>query len=570
MLQTALTTYRRFYAPDWPQHLLAGALALLTVPLYLALALLMERVAGGAAADGLALLGVAGTILAIELLMDVWLFDRTLVRPQRRVQRAVLARFLRLPPARYPATSSGDLSAAAVQYLHGTWFLRDGLRLAHALISAAVLAAIVARISWPLAAVSVLPVLLIGAGLHLVRRRWVAIFTREREARSRLETFLTDTLHGVLTVKLHAAERLHTARLAELAAEHNRRCFQSRIMFGGIAVLLSNLGQFTIPLFLSAGGFLIGQGQLSAAELVALYVIFNLLNTHLYNANFIVSYVLTDLGQMRQILDQLDGEQEGETPFPFERGRIDFRAVSFAYDDSRPIADRVSLSIAPGEKLAIVGPSGAGKSSLLALLLGLQQPQAGEVCVDGAPVGPDNAPALRRQIASVGQHPFLFDADLLFNLTLDQPRTPAQIERALRIAGLEELVAALPDGLDTRFGPGGLTLSGGEQARVCLARALLLDRPVLLLDEVTAQIDSLREEVILQALLREMPDTTVVAISHRLSSVYDFPRIALLEDQRIQADGTHQHMLETNLRYRQIFGDQAAGEARSQRGGLEG
>lgn len=564
MLQTALTAYRRFYTADWPQHLLAGGLALLTVPLYLALALLMERVAGGASADGLALLGVAGAILVIELLMDVWLFDRTLVRPQRRVQRGVLARFLRLPPARYPQTSSGELSAAAVQYLHGTWFLRDSLRLAHALISATVLAVIVARVSWPLALVSVLPVLLIGVGLHLVRRRWVAIFTHEREARARLETFLTDTLHGVLTVKLYAAEQLHTARLAELATEHNRRWFQSRIMFGGIAVLLSNLGQFAIPLFLTAGGYLIGQGQLSAAELLALYVIFNLLNTHLYNANFIVSYVLTDLGQMRQILDQLAGEQEGETTFPFQQGRIEYRSVSFGYSDTRPIVEQLSLSIAPGEKLAIVGPSGAGKSSLLALLLGLQQPQSGAVYVDGTPVTQDNAATLRQQIASVGQQPFLFDADLLFNLTLGQPRTPAQIERALRIAGLEELVAALPDGFSTRFGPGGLTLSGGEQARVCLARALLLERPVLLLDEVTAQIDSLREEVILQAVLHDMPDTTVVAISHRLSSVCHFPRIVLLEQQQIQADGTHQHLLQTNLRYRQIFGEQVERQRQQQ------
>ena len=165
---------------------------------------------------------------------------------------------------------------------------------------------------------------------------------------------------------------------------------------------------------------------------------------------------------------------------------------------------------------------------------------------------------LREQIGSVSQAAYLFDADLKFNLTLGQERPASEIRDVLRVVGLEGFVHGLPDGMDTRFGPNGFAVSGGEKARLCLARTLLMDRPVLLLDEFTANIDSICEEEILENVLHGMDNKTVVVISHRLSSVRNFPRIVFLEGGQIRAEGTHQALLSSVPRYRQMFGEQIA------------
>ena len=135
------------------------------------------------------------------------------------------------------------------------------------------------------------------------------------------------------------------------------------------------------------------------------------------------------------------------------------------------------------------------------------------------------------------------------------------MRNALRVVGLEEFVTGLPEGMSTRFGPNGFAISGGEKARVCLARALLMDRPVLLLDEVTANIDSIREEKILENVLHGMADKAVVVISHRLSSVRNFPRIVFLEEGRIRGKGTHRDLLVSCPRYKELFGEQVGQSA---------
>lgn len=187
---------------------------------------------------------------------------------------------------------------------------------------------------------------------------------------------------------------------------------------------------------------------------------------------------------------------------------------------------------------------------------GMQFPKLGYVQLDGMRVSRENSPSLREQIASVSQSAYMFDDDLLFNLTLGQERCETEIANALRIVGLEEFVESLPKGISTRFGSNDATISGGEKARVCLARALLMKRPVLLLDEVTANIDSIREEQIMENTLNAMDDKSIVVISHRLSSVRNFPRIIFLEEGQIRAEGTHQELMGSCTRYREMFGEQ--------------
>lgn len=416
---------------------------------------------------------------------------------------------------------------------------------------------VIARSSWLLASVAALPVLLLGAAVLLVRRRWVSMYTAEREARSRLESFVTDVLRGVLTVKLYRAEHRSTERVAVLSHELQRRWLVVELQFTGIGTFLNSLTPALVPLFLTVGGTLISGGTMTTTELISLYVIFNLLGYHAGVANNMASFLLNDLGQVRHINEFHQLETEGRDPMTVARGAIDVEDVTFSYDDERPILDGLTMQIAAAEKVAIVGPSGSGKSTLLALMSGMEFADSGCIRVDGQSIGAHNARALRQATAAVGQTTPLFDTDLHYNLTLGAAIPAAEIERVLRIVGLAGFVAQLPDGLDTRFGAAGFTLSGGERARLCLARTLLRKRPIMLLDEVTAQIDVANEREILRNLLQETPGVTLVSVSHRLSTVRDFERIILLDAGRVVDQGSHVELMGRSTRYRELFGRQA-------------
>lgn len=560
ILATAATAYRQSFLPDRRYHLIAAGCAAASVPLYVALAVLLEQVARSDPSAGavVGLIGVAFCLFALEVLMDVHLIGHTVFSPQQRMQRGVLEHFLRLTPRRLPEVSSGDLSAAAVQYIDGSWFVRDSIRLVHALSSVVVLGLVIARTSWVLAAVAALPLLLLGAAVLVVRRRWVAMYTAERVARTRFETFLTDVLRGVLTIKLHRAQARSTETAATLSRNLQRHWLLVELQYSGIATLLNSLTPILIPLFLVVGGALISGGSLTAGQLVSLYVIFNLLGFHAGVANSMASFMLNDLGQVRHVNTFHELDTEGDDPVAVTAGTIDVDEISFAYGDGDPVLDGITLHIAPAAKIAVVGPSGGGKSTLLGLLAGMEMADHGEVRVDGQAIGLHNARALREATAAIGQSTPLFDTDLRYNLTLGADIPTADIDRVLGVVELTDFVAQLPAGMDTRFGAAGLTLSGGERARLCLARTLLRSRPLMLLDEVTAQVDAGNEATIMSNLLHHTPGVTLVSVSHRLSSVRDFPRIVLIDGGRVIDDGTHAQLMNRCPRYRELFGRQTA------------
>lgn len=558
MIKIAARIYRLFYRKYLPQHLLALLVRILTAPLYILLALLLERIASGIEpmGNGLRLIGSAIAICLAELMVAVILSTWTVFKPERDMQSGALGRFLRLPMRLYPETPSGQVSSAAIQYMDGSWFLRDSLHLIHCLFCTGILAWIIARFSLLLAVVSTLPMLLIGIAIQLIQSRWVKTQTKEMEARSRFESFITDTLHGILTVKLFSTESFHTAHFRRLVQEHNWRWLQVGFLLEGFNTLLIGIGRLIIPIFLALGGYLISGGTMTAPQLISLYVVFNILNRHTWTAARIAGWILTDLAQLKMVLDFLDGEEEGDQAFPFKQGQIEFQGVNFAYNDGKAVLDNFSLAIQAGEKVAIVGPSGTGKSTIFTLLGGMYFPQRGQVRVDGIQVTQENAQSLRQRLASVSQDAYLFEANLKFNLTVGRERDDAEMRDALRVVGLEEFVAGLPEGMATQFGPKGFTMSGGEKTRICLARALLMDRPVLLLDEVTANIDSIREEEILDYVLNSLTNKTVVVVSHRLSSARNFPRIVFVEEGKIRGEGTHRELLAFCPRYKEMFGQQ--------------
>lgn len=233
---------------------------------------------------------------------------------------------------------------------------------------------------------------------------------------------------------------------------------------------------------------------------------------------------------------------------------VRFEDVRFTYDGTRaPALDGVSFTAQAGRTTAIVGPSGAGKSTLLALLLRHHDPQEGRITLDGRPTTEYTLDSLRRGIAVVSQETYLFHASIADNLRLARPgATDDDLTRAARVAGVHDEIAALPDGYATVLGERGATLSGGQRQRLALARALLADAPVLVLDEATSAVDERREADILRELMNAASGRTVLVVAHRLAAVRHADRIVVLDEGRVDAVGEHAGLVEADGVYARL------------------
>ena len=558
MIQIYLRVFRLYYKKYLSKVRGWFLIGVLEIPLYIFIMLCLENLANHIEPlkNGLWLIGLATASYLLRLILELNLLQTAMAYPTRDLQVGLFRHFLRIPPRRYPEVSSGELTNVLFSQITGGWFFQGLVKSAYYAMRIIVLFYFIAQVSLMLGLISTVPVFVLVLLGRTMGRSFVNADARAAETNARFESFVADTLNGILTVKLFNAGAFHVEQARKLAHTRNWRWLKADFLGEGVNSISAGLPQLVIPLFLVVGGYLIAQGQITAAQLVFLYILVKLLNSAISATGILLGYALNYGGQLKVILNFFDKDQEGKQPFPFRQGRMAIQNVNFAYDNHKEILRNVSLIVQPGEKLAIVGQSGMGKSTILALLRGMQFPQHGQVQIDGTKVTQNNAPSLREQIASVSQAAYLFDANLKFNLTMGKEKPASEISDVLRVVGLEKFVRALPDGMDTRFGPNGFAISGGEKARLCLARALLMDRPVLLLDEFTANIDSIREEEILENVLHGMDNKTVVVISHRLSSVRNFPRIAFLEDGRICAEGTHHALLSSVPRYRQMFGEQ--------------
>ncbi|WP_336205759.1 ABC transporter ATP-binding protein [Nonomuraea sp. LPB2021202275-12-8] len=327
---------------------------------------------------------------------------------------------------------------------------------------------------------------------------------------------------------------------------------------GMVGLTLTVQAIFTALLVL--GGYLALGGNIGAAELLTILV----LAARCADPLLSLSDIGGKLRSARSELDRLDQVlrteplPEPREPIRPERYDLEFESVSFRHGD-RTVIDDLSLSVPQGQRLAVVGPSGAGKSTLLQLLARFYDVDAGAVRMGGVDVRAISTEVLMEQIAIVFQDVYLFDGTIEENVRLGRPdASEAEVRAAATAARLDEVIERLPGGWATNVGEGGALLSGGERQRVSIARALLKNAPIVLLDEVTSALDPVNEAALHEGIERLMAGRTVVMVAHRLRTVRRADRIVFLDDGRIAEDGAHDELLHRGGRYADFWSVSAA------------
>jgi ATP-binding cassette subfamily B protein len=379
--------------------------------------------------------------------------------------------------------------------------------------------------------------------------RWTRIYSR-----------LNEVLAGIRTVKLFAMERAERNRFLEGQREGNDivlkgvRTDAKSGAARGFAVALARVAA------IGFGGWFVLHGTITIGVLVAFlgYIgglfgpVQGLTNTYQTMRKATVA--------LETLYEIIDSEQEaGDLPdaaaAPAVRGDVRFHNVSFAYKGASPVVSEINLHVRPGETVALVGPSGSGKTTLMNLLLRLHPVEQGSILIDGEDIRSFTAESLRQQVAFVSQDIHLFNDTVAANIAYGRPgASRGEIEAAAKSADAHEFILTLPQGYDTLIGDRGGRLSGGQRQRIAIARALLKNAPVLVLDEATSALDAMTETAVQDALARVRTGRTTLVIAHRLSTVVDADRIAVLKDGKLLAQGTHAELQHSCEYYASLVG----------------
>ena len=405
-------------------------------------------------------------------------------------------------------------------------------------------------LSWELTIYALIPVPLIMLGGVLIWRRMRRIWPRWHAKWSQLSSHLNESISGIRVVKAFAQEdreamrfNMRNEELWSVSVTGER----SWHVFFAVMNFILSFGLFFIWYF---GGLQIIRGELTFGTLWAFTSLFYQLYQPLQFFSQLNNFISRAFAGAERIFEILDtrselAEDPEATPIPQMGGRVAFKDVTFGYDPGKPVLNDINIDVKPGEMIGLVGKSGVGKSTMINLICRFYDVNRGSVDIDGMDIRKIRLEDLRRHIGMVHQDVFLFDGTIAENIGYGKPgATLEEIVNAAIAAEAHEFIAAKPDGYDTKVGERGGQLSGGEKQRIAIARAILHDPKILILDEATSSLDSATEKKIQAAIARLVKGRTTFAIAHRLSTLRNADRLIVLDDGKVAEVGTHEELMD--------------------------
>ncbi len=413
-------------------------------------------------------------------------------------------------------------------------------------VSLIALLAYLLYLNWQLTLIVLLIVPAVGWLMRTVSRRLYRIARSTQTATNDLAYVVEENVLAARVVRLHGAQTVQARRFSALSAALRRLAMKTAVASASITPLTHMLAAaalsavISIALWQSRGGITVGT---FAAFITAMLMLIAPIK-RLSEVASPISRGLASVQRAMDLIEHTPAESGGLHAVERAQGRIAFEAVTVRYrEDGAPALDQVTLTIEPGQIVAVVGPSGSGKTTLANLLPRFVLPTSGRVSLDRRDVAEWRLDALRRQFALVSQDVVMFNDSLAANVALGGPADERRLRECVAAANLDDLVASLPQGLDTVVGHNAVTLSGGQRQRLAIARALYKDAPVLILDEATSALDTASERQVQEALQRLMAGRTTLIIAHRLSTIEHADRVLVLEQGKLAESGTHAQLL---------------------------
>ena len=510
----------------------------------------------------LALVGLAVIKGALNYFQGVW-SEKASQNVAYDIRNAIQKKLTLLSFSFHDQSETGELLSRAIQDVERLRFLtgRATIRILEGVLLLVMTAVVLLTMNLHLGLLSLAAIpLLVYWALHFgTRLRPLSLQVQKQLAT--LTTTVEQNLRGSRVVKAYAQEQAEVDRFEQ---ENTRwynlstRSAQMQAVNGPLLILIANI---SVAAILWYGGRLVIGGQLTLGELIAFTTYMGQLIEPVRRLGMIIPAVAIAGSSAERIFDILDTvadvkDEPGVKPIGNLTGKVAFEHISFGYRERQVLQD-VDFVVQPGQRVALLGATGSGKSSIVSLIPRFYDPTAGRILIDDVDIRGVTLHSLRSQIGVVLQETTLFAASIRENIAFGcAAASEEQIEAAARAAQAHDFIMESPQGYDTHVGERGVTLSGGQKQRLAIARALLLNPRVLILDDATASVDSETEYLIQTAFETLMEGRTTFVIAHRLSTVRKADLILVLDDGRIAAQGTHQTLMATSALYREIYTQQ--------------
>ena len=416
---------------------------------------------------------------------------------------------------------------------------------------------------WKLALVALLPIPLLIWGASIYTKKAHSLYHKVRESAAKMNSRLQDSISGIREIFAFNRQSHEISLFEKKSREYCNSNLKVMSLWAIYSPAMMFLGSLGTALILLYGKELIYNNEITIGSLVAFIGYLALFYTpinQLHSVNHMLQHALASSERIFEIIDRQPDVKEipnAFLPTTNMRGEIEFQEVTFAYTQNKPVIKNLSLNISSGNKIALVGHTGSGKSTLIKLLLRFYDTDLGKITIDNHNIKELKISYLREQIGLVSQDPYLFNGTVAENILYGNVEANhEQMRKAAIAAHADDFVKGLPEEYDTRIGERGVKLSGGEKHRIAIARTLLKDPPILILDEATASVDTETELKIKEALSSLMARRTTILIAHRLSTLEGADRILVIKSGKLIESGTHDQMINNETEYAQLFRSQ--------------